>query len=231
VHILWGRRSSHPRCLVRQGEAPRSWKQRRRSLEQCPQITSVNGRRERERGSSFKRGGVSSHEKKLEFRFGGKHLDLSECVSLRGAACKGGLWPAVAAMGASSPVGAVQSVTRVLERSSEEGPPPTRNLCSVLSAHAVFRCASSLSGSSVARRSQGRNKTLRGSLPVVWVTSRHGNAKRPQKPHSRARTSRTSGVSVRRKQLQKSVGDVVAQRSANASHLSRGEATVAWPGA
>jgi hypothetical protein len=66
---------------------------------------------------------VSSHEKKLEFRFGGKHLDLSECVILRGAACKGGLWPAVAAMGASSPVGAVQSVTRVLERTNEEGSP------------------------------------------------------------------------------------------------------------
>jgi hypothetical protein len=83
-------------------------------------------------------------------------------------------------MGASSPVGAVQSVTRVLERSNEEGPPLMRNLCSGLSAHAVSRCASSLSGSSVARRSQGRNKALHGSLPVVWVTSRHGNAKRPK---------------------------------------------------
>lgn len=141
---------------------------------------------------------MSSHERKLEFRFGGKHLDLSQGVTLRGAAFNEGLRPAVAAMGASSPVGSVQSVTRVLERSNEEGNPLTRILCSGLSAHAVFRCASSLSGSSVARRSRGRNKALHGSLPVVWVTSRHGNAKRHTKPHSRARTSRTHGVSVRR---------------------------------
>jgi len=80
---------------------------------------------------------VSSHGKKLEFRFGGKHLDLSEGVTLRGVAFKGGLRPAVAAMGASSPVGAVQSVTRVLERSDEEGRPLMRTLYSGLSAHAV----------------------------------------------------------------------------------------------
>lgn len=78
---------------------------------------------------------MSSHERKLEFRFGGKHLDLSEGVTLRGAAFNEGLRPAVAAMGASSPVGAVQLVTRVLERSNEEGPPLMRILCSGLSAH------------------------------------------------------------------------------------------------
>jgi len=43
-----------------------------------------------------------------------------------------------------------------------------------------LRCASSLSGSSAARRSRGRYRAPRGSLPVVWVTSRHGNAKRPK---------------------------------------------------
>lgn len=144
------------------------------------------------------RGGVSLHGETRVPIFGGKHLDLSEGVTLRGAAFNEGLRPAVAAIGASSPVGAVQSVTRVLERSNEEGRPLTRILCSGLSAHAVSRCESSLSGSSVARRSQGRNKALHGSLPVVWVTSRHGNAKRPKAVPSRARTSRTHGVSVRR---------------------------------
>jgi len=73
-------------------------------------------------------------------------------------------------------------VTRVLERSDEEGSPLRRALYSGLSAHAVLSCASSLSGlsASVARRRRDRNKALRGSLPVVWVTSRHGNAKRPK---------------------------------------------------
>lgn len=99
---------------------------------------------------------MSSHEKKLEFRFGGKHLDLSECVTLRGATYNDGLWPAVAAMGASSPVGAVQSVTRVLERSSEEGSLLTQTLCSGLSAHVDFAAQAACSvsaetGSHVAR--------------------------------------------------------------------------------
>jgi len=43
----------------------------------------------------------------LGFRFGEKHLDLSESVSLRGAAFKEGLRPVVAALGASSPIAAV----------------------------------------------------------------------------------------------------------------------------
>jgi len=63
---------------------------------------------------------------------------FTEGATLRGVAFKGGLRPAVAAMGASSPVGAVQSVTRVLERSDEEGSPLTRALCSGLSAHVDF---------------------------------------------------------------------------------------------
>lgn len=45
----------------------------------------------------------------------------------------------------------------------------------------------------------GLIKDPRGSLPVVWVTSRHGNAKRLKRPHSRARTNRTHGVTARRK--------------------------------
>jgi len=49
-----------------------------------------------------RRGGVSLHGE-LGFRFGGKHLDLSESVSLRGAAFKEGLRPADVAKGASSP--------------------------------------------------------------------------------------------------------------------------------
>lgn len=60
---------------------------------------------------------------------------FSEGVTLRGAAFNEGLRPAVAAMGASSPVDAVQSVTRVLERSNEEGSLLTQTLCSGLSAH------------------------------------------------------------------------------------------------
>lgn len=81
---------------------------------------------------------------------------FTEGVTLRGVAFKGGLRPAVAAMGASSPVGAVQSVTRVLERSNEEGPPLTRNLCSGLSAHVDFAAQAACSvsaetGSRVAR--------------------------------------------------------------------------------
>lgn len=89
---------------------------------------------------------MSSHGKKLEFRFGGKHLDLTEGVVLRGTAFKGGLRPAVAAMGASSPVGAVQLVTRVLERSDEEGSPHYAGpLLGPLGPRGL-RCASSLSG-------------------------------------------------------------------------------------
>lgn len=60
---------------------------------------------------------------------------FSEGVALRGAAFEGGLRPAVVAMGASSSIGAVQSVTRVLERSDEEGSPLTQTLYSGLSAH------------------------------------------------------------------------------------------------
>lgn len=108
---------------------------------------------------------------------------FSKGVVLRGTAFEGGLRPAVAAMGASSPVGAVQSVTRVLERSDEEGIPLTRNLCSGLSAHVDFaaQAARSVCLAAVERRRRGRFEIPRGSLPVVWVTSRHGNAKRPTK--------------------------------------------------
>ena len=88
-----------------------------------------------------------------------------------------------------------------------------RALCSGLSTHAVLaaltrqaqlgwfirrRHAFSRSRATVA----GLIKDPRGSLPVVWVTSRHGNAKRPlsgEAVNSRARTNRTRGVPARRK--------------------------------
>ena len=120
VHILWHSRSSHPRCLARQGEAPRSWTQRRCSLEQCPQITparkrdgegGVKGSTVRTRG-----GGRESLTAGTGFRSGGKHLDLFEGVALRGAAPDRGLRPLLATGGVSNPSAAQRLVTRVLER-------------------------------------------------------------------------------------------------------------------
>jgi len=84
-----------------------------------------------------------------------------------------------------------------------------RALCSGLSTHAVFaaltrqaqlvrfiRRRSSISRSPCT--TAGLFKDPRGSLPVVWVTSRPGNAKW-LKPYSRARTNRTHGVPACRK--------------------------------
>jgi len=80
-----------------------------------------------------------------------------------------------------------------------------RALCSGLSAHAVFAAQAawpvhqaSFIDLTIACTTAGPFKDPRGSLPVVWVTSRHGNAKR-SKPHLRARTNRTRGVPARRK--------------------------------
>jgi len=82
-----------------------------------------------------------------------------------------------------------------------------RALCSGLSAHADF-AALTRQAQLVrfirhrARTVAGLIKDPRGSLPVVWVTSRHGNAKRPLSGatvNSRARTNRTRGVPARRK--------------------------------
>lgn len=124
-----------------------------------------------------------------------------------------------------------------------------RALCSGLSAHAgsaaqaapaAHHPASSRKGS----RRWGRGEASRVSLPVVWVTSRHGNAerlafgrRRSGRKGLRSRPKRGRGRAVRTvcprvvSALQKSVGDVLAQRSAGAPHLSRGEAATAWPGA
>lgn len=107
-------------------------------------------------------------------------------------------------VGSLQPLRSGQLVTRVLERSNEEGSSLRRALCSGLSAHAVF--AALIRQAQLARFIRRRACTMAGpckaprdSLPVVWVTSRHGNAKRLQRPRSRARTNRTHGVTARRK--------------------------------
>lgn len=53
-----------------------------------------------------RRGGVSLHGE-LGFRFGEKHLDLSDSAGLRGTAFNEGLRPVDAAKGASSPFEAI----------------------------------------------------------------------------------------------------------------------------
>jgi len=102
-----------------------------------------------------------------------------------------------------------------------------------------LRCESSLSGSSgVVLRlttkltTAGPNKVPRGLLPVVWVTSRHGNANRlafgRARIHGQGRTVRTACPRVV-SALQKSVGGVLTQRSAVVPSLSRGGAATTWP--
>ena len=133
----------------------------------------------RESSVRVPRGGVSLHGV-LGFWFGGKHLDPSESADLRGTAWEVGLRPVVVASGASSPVetaswrlGCSRGRTR---RGARFGEPFAR-----ASRHtrAPLRKQLPRLGSRRLRRRQGRGEASRVSLPVVWVTSRHGNAKRP----------------------------------------------------
>jgi len=124
-------------------------------------------------------------------------------------------------------------VTRVLERSDEEGSPLRRALCSGLSAHAVLSCASSLPDLSAdvvktpTGSEQGTTWLAAGCLGDLTTRQREAAQSRI---HGRGRAVRMACPRVVMA-LQKSVGDVLAQRSAGDSLLSRGEAAFAWPGA
>ena len=164
----------------------------------------MNGRRERELGPSAKGGREPSRRARILVRwkaprpFGKRRPSRDGVGSGSSAGCR--------SVGSLQPRRSGQLATRVLERKNEEGSSLRRALCSGLSAHAGSAAKAAPAAHHPASRKRtrrwGRGEASRVSLPVVWVTSRHGNAKRlalGRRRTSRARMNRTHGVPARRK--------------------------------
>jgi hypothetical protein len=200
-----------PRCLARQGEAPRSGQQRRCFLEQCSSRRESVERRERRHGLELC-GGVSSHGSPRFFG-GGKHLDLLERrIPSRGCAGRRSSAGARGIESLHSRCGELP-VTRVLERSSEEG----RRL----------RAVAPLLGPLDPRRHVLRG-SLSSCLPVFrdWL---------PRGQHARmstragVRADRFGYASARRYGC-RSRPTSSRSREARVKPPSKGAATGGWPG-
>jgi len=168
-----------------------------------------NGRREREHGPRAMGGREPSRRARILFRWKAPRPFRKRFPS-RGGVQRGSS-AGCRSVGSLQPHRSGQSVTRVLERSNEEGSPLRRALCSGLSAHAVFaaltrqaqlvrfirRRARPPHGGASRRRGWPRIRVARCRL-FGWphdTATRNGS----KRPSSRARTNRTYGVTARRK--------------------------------